>query len=510
MLLPTWAQQEFIKGKLLDAQTGEPVVFATIRIKGKAVGVISNQDGGFRIPKKFQELGHELIISSMGYQKKEIPIKELSRMDINIVQLAPGILTLTEAVVTARKKRRLSARKIVKNAIEAIPLNYPQNTFSTIGYYRDYQLSETNNYVNLNEAIIEVVDPGFDEIDYQSSKAQIYDHKRNTDFKRNQFAEQRYNYQTQQKVINNAFMPGYGGNEFVILRIHDAIRNHKINSFDFINVLEKGLLRNHHFFKKEETYLDNDVLYTIGIGKTLPGYRIYGTLYISKHNFAIHGMEYAIYDRTKYSYTKRKNKHKTNKQLIFEVKTEYKPTKGIMFLNYISFHNTFQLWDAPTFNVRDITVNLNKNCFLVTFSNLPRIKSAKNIKNYKFIFRGRKIDFVRADLRKNKVELYPDLEETELTQMFQDLEKEGKQGQLKNGILEIKISNIKDLEGNILNKWTSREYQQFREYFVQQVKLNPAQVPDSLLMDKNRPIFKDQPIAKPLNFGEYWMNTPLK
>ena len=29
-------------------------------------------------------------------------------------------------------------------------------------------------------------------------------------------------------------------------------------------------------------------------------------------------------------------------------------------------------------------------------------------------------------------------------------------------------------------------------------------------MKKDIPIFKEQPISKPDNFDEYWMNTPLK
>ncbi len=506
---PIWGQ-EFIKGKLLDVQTDEPVVFATIRIKGKAVGVISNQDGSFRIPKKFKELGDVLVISSMGYQKKEIPIVGLSSEDINIVRLFQGVLELSEAVVTAKKKRRLSPTRIVRKAIEAIPVNFPQNAFSTIGYYRDYQLNQENEYINLNEAILEVFDEGFDELDHKTSQVRIYDYKRNEDFERYSLAEQRYNYRTQQKVINNAFLPDYGGNEFIILRIHDALRNHKVNSFDFVNVLEKDLLQNHHFFLEEDTYLGNDVLYTIGFRKSLPGHKVFGILYISKHNFAIHGMEYAVYNHLKANTVKKINKHNTNRELVFEVITEYKPIEDKMFLNYISFHNSFQLWDAPVFMLRGITVDLSKKCFIVTFSDLPVRKSATNLRNYKFRFKGRKLKFLKGNLRKNVMELYPDMENSELQLMFKEIENHGKRGQLEKKFLDVKIADIKDLKGNMLNKWISRDYQQFREFFVQQIRRNAIQVPNSLLMKKNRPIFKDQPVVRPDNFEEYWMNTPLK
>ena len=63
-----WAQQlEFLYGKVIDAETKEPVSFATIRIQNKAIGVISNDDGGFAIPLEFKEIGEILEITSMGF-----------------------------------------------------------------------------------------------------------------------------------------------------------------------------------------------------------------------------------------------------------------------------------------------------------------------------------------------------------------------------------------------------------------------------------------------------------
>lgn len=520
-LLPTWGQQEFIRGKLLDAQTGEPVVFATIRIKNKAIGIISNQDGGFRIPKKFKELGDVLIISSMGYRKKEIPIAGLSTENINIIRLSHGILELSEAVVTAKKKRRLTARRIVKKAIEAIPLNFPQNAFSTIGYYRDYQLNQENDYVNLNEAIIEVFDKGFDELDHRTSQIRIYDYKKNTDFRRNYFAEQKYDYRTRRKIISNAFLSGYGGNEFIILRIHDAIRSYKVNSFDFVNTLEKDLLKNHSFFREEDTYLDDEVLHTIGFTKSVPasrvndklyisGYKAVGKLYISKNDFAIHGMEYALYDNQNFNINRKSDALNPHGQPIFEVVAQYKRIYTKMYLNYISLHNLFRLKDEPKFITEDVTVNLSKRCFIVTFNTEPEVKSANTIRNYKFKFKGDKLKLLRSDLNKKRIALYPDMERAEMEAMFKEIEKNQKNGILKENLLVAKIENIKDREGNVLNEWTFKDYQQFREYFVQRTNHKPTPIPDSLLMKKNRPIFEDQTILKPDDFEEYWMNTPLK
>lgn len=69
-------QEDFIIGKLLDSKTKEPVPFASIRIKDRALGMISNTDGSFKIPLKFKEYGDFIEISSMGYETKELLIQD--------------------------------------------------------------------------------------------------------------------------------------------------------------------------------------------------------------------------------------------------------------------------------------------------------------------------------------------------------------------------------------------------------------------------------------------------
>ncbi|MEX0291345.1 MAG: hypothetical protein AB3N14_19735, partial [Flavobacteriaceae bacterium] len=62
-----------------------------------------------------------------------------------------------------------------------------------------------------------------------------------------------------------------------------------------------------------------------------------------------------------------------------------------------------------------------------------------------------------------------------------------------------------------LNEPTYRFFDQFREYFVQQIPTAKEIPGDTLFMHKNKPIFfKDQPIVRPDNFEDFWMNTPLQ
>ena len=125
-------------------------LFATIRVKNEAKGVITNVDGTFKIPMRFKTLGDVLEISCLGYSTKDILIEEMAEGQGNIIFLRPSSFELTEAVVSANIEK-LRTKQIIRIAINSIPQNYPLDKFALIGYYRDYQI-KNSKYTNLSEA----------------------------------------------------------------------------------------------------------------------------------------------------------------------------------------------------------------------------------------------------------------------------------------------------------------------------------------------------------------------
>ena len=68
--LPTVAQQtDKIKGKVLDARTGEPVIGANVVVKGTTNGSITNFDGEYELTAP---IGSTLSISFIGYKSIEV------------------------------------------------------------------------------------------------------------------------------------------------------------------------------------------------------------------------------------------------------------------------------------------------------------------------------------------------------------------------------------------------------------------------------------------------------
>lgn len=501
-------RSDFILGKLFDSETNEPVVFANIRIKDRAVGIITNVDGSFRIPLKYKEYGDIIEISSMGYETKELPINDLNLEGLNILTLKPAAISLEEAVVKAKGKKRLSARQIVQKAIAAIPDNYPMTSFSTIGYYRDYQRNE-QQYLNLNEAILQVFDQGFDQFDDATSKTRVFYFKMNDAFEQDSLAKMSYDYESFSKIAESALLDVSGGNEFRILRIHDAIRNYNVFSHDFIGTLKTDLINNHSFIRSNDTRIDDEDLYRIALRANYPNFRANGMLYISKWDFAIYKLEYTMYDDNQRNATGEKNKHGHRQKAIFDMTTDYRRINDKMYLNYISLNNNFILNIPPVFTTIDKLVNLFRRCFTVGFSDIPEDTSAVDPRHYKVLFKNRPVKIKTITRSKNRVNLFPDLENEDVIEMFNILYKVNQDEENVMDYVDIRVSNVKDVNGNLVDKTTQRAYQQFREFFAQRIKPDSRAPFDGSFMDPRKPIFENRTGLKPPDYDDYWMNTPL-
>ncbi len=512
-----FSQEEFITGQLLDNENGEPIVFATIRVKDKAIGVISNLDGSFRVPERFKDFGSILEIASLGYVSKDILLYDLSKYKTNIIRLIPAIELLDEVVVEGVRKerkrstvdKRLSASRIVARAIKNIPLNYPTSPFAAIGYYRDFQMNK-NKYFNLNEALFEVRDLGFGALDYETTKIRIFKHKKNLDFPIDSVSEKPYDYRSRNKTIPGAYLDNYGGNEFTILRIHDALRNNAIAAYDYVNVFKNDFLKNHFFKKEDEVLLNNKKLHKISFIKNKGLVRIKGNLIISKENFAIHKLEYAIYSNyNRYVRKRERTKNRRQKEILFEIIVGYTPIDGLMYPNYLSMKNAFEVKEPPKFKVNQVEYSLASKRFIISFNNIANEKDVFKKSNYKLKFKDRRINFDRVVHFDDQVVLYPDPKISK--SLFGEISRADRNVDYEvTDFLSLVIKDIRDINGNYLNKPSYRVVKQYREFFVQQVVPKPEAAPnDSLYMNKNAPIFRGQPIARPENMSDYWMNTPL-
>ncbi|QCK15091.1 TonB-dependent receptor [Mangrovivirga cuniculi] len=94
-----YAQESFVKGKIIDKNSNTPVPYTHIRLIKSEKGTTSDLNGDFKL--EFESPEDSIIISSIGYSRKLLVIKDLiKRKDINIY-LEPLNTNLEEISVIA-------------------------------------------------------------------------------------------------------------------------------------------------------------------------------------------------------------------------------------------------------------------------------------------------------------------------------------------------------------------------------------------------------------------------
>lgn len=511
-------EREFLLGQLVDSTQNAPIPFATIKIKDKALGVISNIDGTFKIPWRYIELSEVLEISCMGYLTKELHIQDLNASEGNIIILKPGAFELKEAVVSANIKK-LSAEQIVRIAVNSIPQNYPDNKFALVGYYRDYQI-KNENYINLNEAIIRVMDKGFKRKNNFGNDYHLYSYAKNSNFEVDTFAGQPYDYKRLNKIVPSAKMENDGGNEFITLIAHNAIRNYGIEMFSFVDDISTDFIKNHSFFLRRKTNFKNESVHEIDLVYLDDHYIAKGTIFINSEDFAIHKFDYALYVQKKSPKIKMVTNPeerlsngftKTDVELMYRIKTEYvRHDNDKMFLNYISFYNKVLIQRPAEFESK-FTVNLADNSFRVRMNKIPaKLDKIKN-GDFKVSYSGKLIpinEFYFLEDERTFV-VCPNLKYKYVQDIIDRLFTKTSNLQIED--LKYAYSDIEDSEGNKLDERKWEYIHQYREFFTQEIDFNSNDEMDAeRLMIKTEPLDSPyQPIHEEKVRNVYWKNTPL-
>ncbi|MCX6239684.1 MAG: carboxypeptidase-like regulatory domain-containing protein [Bacteroidia bacterium] len=486
----------FLSGKVINSVTLEPLSFATIALKENRLGVFSNDDGDFKIAGNPKFQSDSLIITFIGFRRYTIPFKNLSEDKVNKIYLTPISFKLSEVKVVASRKM-INSETIIRRAIRNIKKNYPVKPFNYVSYYRDYQKKD-KSYINLNEAIVQTLDTGFNKLS-KSNKFRLLDFRQNMDFQRldvspfyDKFATP--DFDNPNKFIQNAWLPDQGGNELLILMIHDPIRNSQSETFSFVNIFSKDFISNHNFSKIASVYDNNLLLYKIGfIAKPyLTGgfLNVSGNIFIQPENYSIHKIEYSG------SYLLKGNV----KKKMFDVDIEYgreNSANSLMRLKYISFNNIFNVVDqADTtfFRVEKSYVekgDISNSTLIIEFNHTPNVESASNKDFYEILFNGKYAQITKITVKgKNAIIKI----------------KPGKTDIRISPKIEVAVRNIKDINGKILNKKKNLEFYQYRELFVQEYN-KPLPFKESCYL-QNVPLLQNC-ISKYTGDQKYWMNTPI-
>ena len=142
-----------LSGRVMDRKTGNAVEFASVGLSGSPISTVTNLKGEFvfNMPKAF--ITDTLVVSSIGYTVKRIPVSAFKETDQVTVKLNQSETILEGVVVTDS----LNGNEIMKLALERMKYNHPNFPISMNAFYREKQMVD-GNYVSLIEAAITVYD----------------------------------------------------------------------------------------------------------------------------------------------------------------------------------------------------------------------------------------------------------------------------------------------------------------------------------------------------------------
>jgi hypothetical protein len=506
--------------RVLDLETKQPISFATVRFGDSQRGIVANEDGDFRLPLDFKQQNETIIISSIGFESLTIAIDTFNKGVVNTIYLRAKFEPL-EAVIIAGKTNKsgggsvqLSAEEIIKNAIGRIPTNYPYQPHSTIAYYRDYQIVN-DNYYNLNEGILEDFDSGFNtnKYSFENNNTALYLHKLNTNFYQDTLLLKSVYGKSKSLAIDKSAKLGMRlQNELEILNIHNPIRNFKTNSFSFIYVFRKDFASNHYFKILSIKYIDNQPLYEIAIvtkDNINSRYVGSGKIFIAKSNYAIHKLEYGVYDKGKNATrgnpfgNTRSKITKNDKKTLFEVTIEYKAIGSKMYVNYMTFNNRFIINEPKPFKVEELSFSPKNQNFYLTFNESVDETSINRRSNFKLYYQGKKLIVKEIELvEKNEVRIE--------VLSWSAGKKKAIIEEVSPDDFSYKIKNIKDTFGREINKRILLTGYQFRELFTQEVFENKRPDNDLIFVNKSLPLSNATVNEANVNIDKYWVNSPLK
>ena len=138
-----------IKGRIINKKNKKALAYASVGLRGKAIGTISNEDGEFLLNLQPKHFNDTLVISFIGFKNTEIPLGKLTSHELEI-ELNVDHISLQEIVI-----RNTDPLALIKATINKFQKNYPNHPSLLTAFYRE-SVSKNRNYMIYLESILDI------------------------------------------------------------------------------------------------------------------------------------------------------------------------------------------------------------------------------------------------------------------------------------------------------------------------------------------------------------------
>jgi len=340
------AQKVVISGVVLDKETNEPLTYASIGIKGRSIGTISNALGEFDFHIPAEHRNNFLVVNMLGYKTFEAPIWSLVDAKPLVIALEKSPTLLNEVVISDS----LQGGDILQIALSRIEQNYPMTPYLMYGFYRDLK-KVGGTYISLLEAAVKIYDENYKE-------------PRNKNKLRERVALQ----EVRRSIGYGSKFTSYfdQDNLLEVLLLHNSVRyRHFPDDPDFFN----------ETVRMKDSYYDEKEIYVV----TSQGSDYNLTVHVEKSNYAIIRIEY----EEKLDNQIEKKRGMSSKLVNSKRINTFKKFEGKYFVNFISVHSKVNWYDLKT-NTLKFETELEQSLLIneVLPNAVSRINSQQKMKAY--------------------------------------------------------------------------------------------------------------------------------
>ena len=139
----------YITGLIIDAESLEPLPFATIGLKNKGKGTVSNNSGEFGLNITPDCINDTLYVSYLGFFGREIPVRQSFGNNFTIT-MKREFISIPEIII-----RNQIPQEIIYKTLSSIPHNYGNTPAYLTGFYREGILRK-NELQTYSEAILQI------------------------------------------------------------------------------------------------------------------------------------------------------------------------------------------------------------------------------------------------------------------------------------------------------------------------------------------------------------------
>ena len=158
-----------VSGVVRDKENRKKLENVAVSLVGTPIGTVTNAEGVFSLKIPHMDTIPQLELSHIGYMNARFSASapEGSNNMHATILMIPIALQLNEVVAYGN-----SARRIVEEALERIPKNYPSGESMTSAFYRE-TVQKGHRYISISEAMLDVYKTSYKQRTSDRDKVQI-------------------------------------------------------------------------------------------------------------------------------------------------------------------------------------------------------------------------------------------------------------------------------------------------------------------------------------------------